>query len=118
MKEYKQAIVIRIDLDMSPGKMAAQAAHASLEAYKKSKRDKTSWVSAWDREGCKKVVLQAGGLTQLEDVFKKAIDAGLPCALITDAGYTEIPKGSVTAVAIGPAPEDKINKVTGSLRSL
>ena len=33
---YKQAIVIRIDLGMSKGKTAAQAAHASLEAVMKT----------------------------------------------------------------------------------
>ena len=115
MKPYKQAIVLRVDLGMSAGKMAAQAAHASLEAYKSAKKTD---ISPWEKEGCRKVVLQAGGLSQLEDIFLKAKSAKLPCSMITDAGHTEIPRGSKTSVAIGPAPEDKIDKITGNLRSL
>ena len=54
----KQAIIIRSDLNMSKGKAAAQAAHASLEAYKKATDD---MCDEWETEGQKKVVLKVSG---------------------------------------------------------
>ena len=40
LMEYKQAILVRNDLKLPKGKMAAQAAHASVEAVLRSEKDK------------------------------------------------------------------------------
>ena len=61
----KQAIVIRSDLKMSKGKLAAQAAHASLEAYKKASPEN---AEKWESEGQKKVVLKVYGEKELIDI--------------------------------------------------
>ena len=59
---YKQVIVVRADLGMSKGKIAAQAAHASLEAAMKTmstdKIRKEGIFESWRKEGMKKVVLK------------------------------------------------------------
>ena len=44
-----------------------------------------------------------------------ARDVGLTNSLITDAGLTEVPPGTVTCLGIGPATETKINEITGKL---
>jgi PTH2 family peptidyl-tRNA hydrolase len=49
-------------------------------------------------------------LFELESVAK---ELGLPRALIVDRGLTEIPSGTVTCLGIGPAPGDKVDKLTG-----
>jgi PTH2 family peptidyl-tRNA hydrolase len=110
--EYKQAIVIRSDLAMSIGKAAAQAAHASLESYLAADK-KISKV--WLSNGAKKIVLACSSVKQLEELRSKSKEGKLSCALIKDAGRTELPAGTPTALGIGPDDEKKIDKITGSL---
>ena len=47
----KQAIVIRSDLQMGKGKIAAQVSHASLSAYKKTEREEPDAAKEWEEEG-------------------------------------------------------------------
>jgi len=112
---YKQAIVVRTDLGMSAGKLAAQACHAALGAYLKADKQVTT---AWKSEGGKKVVLKAASEAELLEIFETAKSLGLPAKLITDAGLTEIAPGTKTAVGIGPAKEESVDKVTSELPSL
>lgn len=112
---YKQVIVVRSDLKLSKGKLAAQCAHASLEAYKKA--DKRI-AALWDKEGSKKVVLKAKDLKQLLALKEKCEILKITHALIADAGLTETKPGTITALGIGPQRDGVINKVTGSLALL
>lgn len=119
---YKQAIIVRVDLGMSTGKLVAQATHASLEsALKVMKRDsifKSNIFDSWKKEGGKKVVLRVESESALKKLGADCIKLGLKCALIKDAGLTEIPAGTVTALGIGPDDEARIDKITGNLNSL
>ena len=67
--ELKQVILVRKDLKLSKGKMAAQVAHASLEAAMNSDKDK---VNEWKSEGMKKVVLKVEDETELLDYLQLA----------------------------------------------
>lgn len=121
MTKYKQVIVVRTDIKMSVGKLAAQVAHASvtcvISMFKKEGRFK-KWVEEWEEEGQKKVVLQAPSLNDLLSIYEKAISKGLPSCLIRDAGLTELEPGTITCVGIGPAPEELIDEITGHLKLL
>lgn len=108
----KQVIVVRKDLGLSAGKLAAQACHASLKAWKKVEKDKRN---DWESSGGKKVILAAKDEEELIEIKRNADRARLPNALIRDAGLTEIEPGTKTALAIGPEREEKLNKVTGHL---
>lgn len=111
--EYKQVIVVRQDLKLPKGKMAAQAAHASVGALLKSHKDD---IKKWQEQGMKKVVLKVKDEEELLDYKKKAEDAGLVVSLIEDAGHTVVKPGTITCFGIGPAPEQKIDKITGNLK--
>lgn len=114
MSELKQVILIRKDLKMSKGKIAAQAAHAAVEATLKSS---DRLVSKWRQSGMKKITLK---VTSEKDLFKYmqiAKDYGLITGLIKDAGRTEIAPGTPTCCAIGPDEEKEIDKVTGDLKN-
>jgi PTH2 family peptidyl-tRNA hydrolase len=108
----KQAIVARSDLGMGDGKLAAQVAHASLMAYEDADR---SLQSEWKGQGQKKVVLQADGERTLFELADRAELEGLPHAIVRDAGHTELEPGTVTALAVGPAGEERVDAVTGDL---
>lgn len=112
---FKQVIVVRADLKMSRGKAATQVAHASIGAFRKSS---ALIKTMWQRDGEKKVVVQAENVSHLLELKKKADSLKLPNAIISDAGLTELEPGTVTCLGIGPAKGDDIDKVTGSLRLL
>lgn len=110
--EYKQVIVFRSDLELSTGKLAVQAAHASLLAYKKADK---KLCSEWEQEGMRKITLQVKNEEELLKLFETAKKFKLPAALVKDAGLTEIPAGTTTALGIGPANEKDIDTLTRSL---
>ncbi len=112
---YKQVILVRADLKLPKGKLAVQVAHASLEAALKSSRDV---IDEWRSSGGKKVVLKAADLDELRKYDALARKEKLITALITDAGHTTIPSGTVTCLGIGPDKEERIDKVTGQLKIL
>jgi len=116
--ECKQVIVVRTDIKMSRGKIAAQVAHASLSAALRAMKEKPEWFDEWFNLGQKKVVLQVESEEELMKLYRRAIELGLPTSLIEDMGLTEIPPGTKTAVAIGPAPTVEVDKVTKKLKLL
>lgn len=109
---YKQCILIRTDISMSCGKRCAQAAHASIGAYEHA--DKTL-RKAWLSEGQKKVVLKAPNERTLHELKVFADRAGIASSLIQDAGMTEIPPGTITALGLGPARSGDLDRITGNL---
>ncbi len=116
----KQAIVLRRDLNMGKGKAAAQAAHASCEAVfsilSSRRREWKEWLDKWRIEGQKKIVLRVESLEELLEIYEKAKIEGLPTSLVADAGHTQLPPGTKTAVAVGPAPEELVDRITGHLK--
>lgn len=108
----KQAIVARTDLGMGQGKLAAQVAHASLQAYDAT--DDTT-AKSWKGDGAKKVVLKVDDEASLLDLAEKARAEGLPHAVVRDAGHTQLDPGTITALGIGPADETVIDRITGEL---
>lgn len=115
VKEIKQVIVIRTDIEMSKGKMIAQACHASLEAYKASS---SYFKRKWKEFGFKKIVLKVSNLEELLKIYQEAKKMKLPCAIIRDAGKTQLEEGTITCIAIGPHYSEKIDKITGKLKLL
>ena len=108
----KQAIVVRADVGMGTGKVAAQAAHASLGAFEHA-GDQAQ--RQWKRGGQKKIVLKANGKEELYALKEEAKFHGLPTYLVTDAGLTQVEPGTPTALAIGPAADADVDEITGDL---
>ena len=113
--KYKQAIIIRTDLKMSKGKIAAQAGHAAVSAAEEARKKHPEWWESWLEEGQCKVALRVESEQELLRLQKEAKVSSLPSALVTDRGLTEIPPGTITCLGIGPAPSSLIDKITGEL---
>jgi PTH2 family peptidyl-tRNA hydrolase len=111
----KQVIAVRTDLGMGDGKLAAQVAHASLNAYDEA-RDADA--DEWRRTGATKVVVSVGSEDELLALEREARAANLPHALVRDAGRTQVESGTATALGVGPAPTPDVDAVTGDLKLL
>jgi len=114
--EYKMVMLIRTDLKMSKGKIIAQACHAAVESSEIAKRENREVWKKWRNTSGKKVALRVESLKELLDLYNKALQLNVPCALIKDAGLTELPPGTTTALGIGPDRSEIIDKITGDLR--
>jgi PTH2 family peptidyl-tRNA hydrolase len=71
----------------------------------------------WPRLPAHRAAAAAAAAAQ-EALEEEAMQAGIPCYLVHDAGRTQIPAGSQTVLAIGPAPKSKIDRITGHFRLL
>lgn len=130
----KQVIVMRKDLSMNKGKMIAQGAHASMKVlldrggHPHTGHPDDRYVFTmnlwpdlveWLEGTFTKVCLGVSSEGELLDLYRAAQKMGLPCALITDSGKTVF-KGQPTntCIAIGPAGNNDIDKITGHLKLL
>ena len=112
----KQAIIIRKDLGMKCGKIAGQAAHASLRAVLHTSTEEN--IQKWLKEGETKIVLKVRSEEELLKIITKCTDNNIECAGVKDLGKTQIPKGTLTSVAIGPYDDNIIDCLVGDLKLL
>lgn len=124
----KQAIVVRTDLKMRRGKENAQCSHASMKVFFDratifTNEDSylmeiplTHEMAMWASGIFTKISLSCNSEEELDELFKKAKQANLPCSMVVDSGATEfhgVP--TKTCIAIGPAKAEEIDKITGHL---
>ncbi|SRR5258708_35883577 len=113
MKKPKMVLVVRTDLNMTTGKIAAQAGHAVANLMLGTRNEEfANWISS----GMKKVCLQADSEAKILEMEKRAKEHGIDCYIVRDAGLTSVPTGTITCLGIGPAKDKKIEKITGSLK--
>jgi PTH2 family peptidyl-tRNA hydrolase len=107
-------IVVRADLSMGRGKTAAQVAHAAVAATLTATGSPR--LGAWLADGQPKVVLRVDSEHEFGEVIDAAQQARLPVEVVEDAGRTQVPAGTITCAAIGPAEDEELDAVTGMLR--
>ena len=130
---------MRKDLNMRKGKMIAQGSHASMAFLtKKMNLQKTmgysihprqtrylsKWydekqaieITSWLTSSFRKICVYVNSEEELVAVHQKALDSGLISHIVEDNGLTEF-NGvkTLTAVAIGPAYDNKFDGITDHL---
>lgn len=135
----KQMIVVRRDLKMRKGKIAAQAGHACVEAVlmalaRERRLDEVclspneSWVyladdgrdptplSDWFDAGVAKVCVYVDSEDELLDLARRGREEGFLVALVRDAGFTEFHgEPTYTCLAFEPLYAHQIDPLTGDL---
>jgi PTH2 family peptidyl-tRNA hydrolase len=111
---YKQAVVVREDLKMSPGKLAVQVAHASVGAIYSSNLLSIN-LENWFAEGFRKIVLKVPSAKEIIALEEKCIEQNIPFYTVYDFGLTELDPNTLTCIGIGPALNENIDKITGRL---
>jgi PTH2 family peptidyl-tRNA hydrolase len=126
MNDVKQVIVVRKDLNMRKGKIAAQVAHASMRFLTDNNEAergdeiivKLSPAEAmWLTGSFTKVVVSVDSEDALQDLIFSAEMSGIEVHPIIDSGKTEfdgVP--TLTCAAFGPCEADVLDKITGNLK--
>jgi PTH2 family peptidyl-tRNA hydrolase len=137
----KQVIVVRKDLKMRKGKIAAQSAHASMKVILdmmvnssgraivngviENCKTKTlhmplgSSIEEWINGKFTKICVSVDSESELDHLYEMAKEHGVPCAMIIDEGLTEFNGVKTkTCIAVGPAKSDEVDHITGGLSLL
>ncbi len=104
----KQVFIVNKDLKMKPGKIASQCSHAAVSSFLSMVEKDRKKAEKWLREGQKKIILKAS-LEDMKKVYGKAKKLGVFSDFIKDAGLTQVPRGSLTVLVLGPEEEKKID---------
>lgn len=114
--EYKMILVVRTDLKMGKGKVAAQCSHAAVDAVRRCYMSHPKILEQWQGCGQPKIVVKTDTEEELKYLATEARRHNIVATIITDAGRTQVAPNSKTVLAVGPGPADKIDKITGHLR--
>ena len=132
---YKMVSVVRKDLNMRKGKIAAQACHGAVSVVMKalaskglqnhylisndgrvSIPDSNKDIAKWFEGDFRKICCYVNSENELLELCNKADELGITYSLIKDNGLTEFHgELTTTCVVFEPLEDDKINVITGEL---
>ncbi|KPI43628.1 Peptidyl-tRNA hydrolase 2 [Cyphellophora attinorum] len=118
-EEVKLMLVVRTDLGMTKGKIAAQCGHATLAVYRAltANSSASAMLRRWESHGQPKIAVKCESEDQLLMLQGQAISLGLPAKVIRDAGRTQIEANSATVLGV-LGPKGLVDQVTGGLKLL
>jgi PTH2 family peptidyl-tRNA hydrolase len=129
----KQVLIIRNDLNINPGQVAAFCSHASMAVlfnlikdpahgsisenngdYQVSFKHQSEALHHFMTKSFKKIVVYVNSEQELLDIYNKAEGKGLLRSLIKDS-VRGLSEQHFVSVAVGPGTEEEINEITGHL---
>ena len=132
---YKMIFVVRNDLNMGKGKIAAQCCHAAVGLYRnilyenldyfeghsigrEDFKQWREWLHGWELTAEAKICVKVDSEKDMDSLFNTCLKEKINCYLVVDAGRTQIEAGSKTVLGIGPCPIDRMDKITKHLKLL
>ncbi|XP_021739146.1 peptidyl-tRNA hydrolase 2, mitochondrial-like isoform X2 [Chenopodium quinoa] len=88
-EEFKMVLVVRQDLKMGHGKIAAQCAHAATGMYADLMQSQRSLLRQWEQCGQAKIVVTCKNQKEMNKLQQDAENIGLPTFVVADAGRTQ-----------------------------
>jgi PTH2 family peptidyl-tRNA hydrolase len=125
----KQVIVVRKDLNMRKGKIAAQVAHASLGVFSRHMQVQgrgnlfvgsfvfDEYAKLWFENSFTKICVSCDSEMELDKLADMCEALGITYNLVIDNGATEfngVP--TKTCLAVGPWKSEEIDQITGHLK--
>ncbi|KAJ7071234.1 PTH2-domain-containing protein [Mycena amicta] len=114
LNDCQMVLVVRTDLGMTTGKIAAQCSHASLACYKTLSKNAPPLLEQWASTGYVKSVVRCESEDELLLLQAQAQSLNLCARSIQDAGRTQIAAGSTTVLGIA-GPRVLIEQVVENL---
>ena len=111
LSDYCGVFVVRKDLKMRQGKIAAQCGHASLGIFQKIVKRQPLLAEQWLNSEFPKVFYYCANEGVMDTVEEQADAAGYSTIIIHDAGRTQIAAGSATVLAIAPVRKGDVAKL-------
>eukprot|EP00931_Biecheleriopsis_adriatica_P000544 TRINITY_DN100600_c0_g1_i1.p1 TRINITY_DN100600_c0_g1~~TRINITY_DN100600_c0_g1_i1.p1 ORF type:complete len:163 (-),score=29.51 TRINITY_DN100600_c0_g1_i1:77-565(-) len=107
--DVKMVLLVRNDLGMQKGKIAAQCGHAVLGAYHAAVRQSSPCLEIWEASGGKKIALKVSSEEELCDFGSRATAHDVVHYIVRDAGHTQVAPHTRTVCALGPAPTEVLD---------
>ena len=135
---HKMVIVVRKDLNMRKGKIAAQAYHGAVSVVMKALANKglqnqylinndgrvsvpesNEDIAKWFEGDYRKICCYVNSEEEILELCSKADELDITYSLIKDNGLTEFHgELTTTCVVFEPLEDEKINTITGNLSLL
>jgi PTH2 family peptidyl-tRNA hydrolase len=116
--EYKLVVLVRDDLKMTKGKIAAQVGHAAVNCALSIKKKEPDVFEKWTTNGQPIIVLKVASERELFEFKAIADTQKINNSACRDAGRTQVEPGTCTCLGIGPASCAALDKITGELKML
>ena len=116
--DIKMIFIVRTDLGMNKGKIAAQCCHGCLSLFKKYSKIHIRVYKKWFNSGQKKIVVRCNSEDALLKLAAQASASKIPFNIVIDAGHTQVDPDSKTVLALGPACDSILKPITGQLKLL
>ncbi|KAJ6638283.1 putative peptidyl-tRNA hydrolase 2 [Pseudolycoriella hygida] len=116
--DCKMLLIVRNDLKMGKGKIAAQCGHAAVGAYQTAIKRFPRLVRLWDSNGCPKIAVKCESKAEIIELRNKAQAMNFNTCMIRDAGRTQVEPNTITVLAVGPANSQDLDTITRHLKLL
>ena len=118
MEEYVIYLIVRTDLKMGKGKIAAQCGHAIQYLTISNLASNSSIFNKYLRFGGAKICLKVNSEVEMDNIMGYCNDNNIVYYQVIDAGRTQVAPNSKTVLGIGPILKSEVPSIISDLKLL